>query len=112
MASAGDVREIALSLEGTAEAPHLNRTAYRARRIYVTVAADRLSANLALTPNEQEMKCLMLPEAFSPVPNKWGQRGWTTVDLGRIGKDELRAAIEMAYEHAKAEGSKGRRRGR
>lgn len=101
MANAADVREIALSLEGSAEVPHFDRTAYRARRIFVTVSADEATANLALTPDEQEMKCLMQPEAFAPVANKWGERGWTSVELGKIGKEALRAAIEMAYEHAK-----------
>lgn len=101
MASSEDVRQIALGLEGTIEAPHFDRTAYKARRIYVTVAADGRTANLVLTPDEQEMKCLMLPESFAPVPNKWGQRGWTTVTLARIGKADLQAAIEVAYEHAK-----------
>jgi hypothetical protein len=101
MANAADVRAIALGLPGTSEAPHFDRTAYRARRIYVTVAADGKTANLVLTPDEQEMKCLMQPEAYRPVPNKWGQRGWTTVTLAKIGKADLRAAIEMAYEHAR-----------
>jgi len=106
MASATDVRNFALSLPGTAEAPHFDRTAFKARRIYVTVAADGKTANLVLTPDEQEMKCLLLPEAFAPVPNKWGERGWTTVTLAAAGEADLRSAIEMAYAHARPKESR------
>jgi len=109
LATGEDVRKIALSLDGTSEAPHFDRKAFKARKIYVTLAADEKSANIAFTPDEQEMKCLMLPEAFAPIPNKWGQQGWTTIALRRIDKANLRAAIEMAYEHARPRPAKARR---
>jgi hypothetical protein len=101
VATGGDLRKIALSLEGATEAAHFDRRAFRARKTFVTLAADGKSANLAFTPDEQEMKCLMLPEAFAPIPNKWGQQGWTTVTLAKVGTAELRAAVEMAYAHAR-----------
>jgi hypothetical protein len=40
MATARDLRRIALSLEGTTEAPHFDRTAFKVSRIYATLAAD------------------------------------------------------------------------
>lgn len=49
------------------------------KRIYATLAADGLTANLKLTPDEQELKCLTVPEAFQSVPNAWGKQGWTTM---------------------------------
>jgi hypothetical protein len=102
MATAADVRKLALSLEGTTEHPHFDRTAFKVRRIYATLAADRKSLNLNLTPEEQEFKTLLAPEIFTPIPNKWGTSGWTTVDLNTIGKAELKAALEMAWEHGRA----------
>ena len=83
MATAADVRRIALSLEGTTEAPHFDRAAFKVARIYATLAADGASMNLKLKPEEQEFKCTMAPEAFSPIPNGWGRQGWTVVDLDR-----------------------------
>lgn len=71
---AEDMRRIALSLEGTTELPHLDRTAFKAAKIYATLAADGLTANLKFTPDEQEFKCLLAPQAFSPVANAWGRR--------------------------------------
>jgi hypothetical protein len=81
MATSRDLRSIALSLVGTTEAPHFDRIAFKAVRNYATLAADGSTANLKFTPDEQEFKCMMAPEAFAPVPNAWGKRGWTTADF-------------------------------
>jgi hypothetical protein len=100
MANAKDLRRIALSLDGTIEAPHFERTAFKVARIYATLAADGLSANLMLAPDEQELKCLTAPDAFSPVPNAWGKQGWTTAKLTALNPAELKVALEMAWTHA------------
>jgi hypothetical protein len=100
MASASDFTEIALALEGTTSAPHFDRTAFKVRRTYATLAADGLSANLKLTPDEQEFKVLLAPEAFAPVPGGWGRQGWTVVQFAAICREELVAALEMAWRHA------------
>jgi hypothetical protein len=99
VATGDDLRRIALSLEGTVEAPHFDRAAFRVRRIYVTLAADGRSANFYFTPEEQEFKCMLAPEAFTPIPNAWGRNGWTSADLSRLDEPELRAALEMAWAH-------------
>lgn len=100
MARATDLRRIALSLEGTVEAPHFDRTAFRVARNYVTLAADGKTANFRFTPDEQEFKCMMAPEAFAPVPNAWGRQGWTTATLARLTTAELTDALEMAWRRA------------
>jgi hypothetical protein len=41
MTSGEDLRRIALSLPGVSEAPHFDRLAFRAARIFTTLAADR-----------------------------------------------------------------------
>jgi hypothetical protein len=100
MATDVDLRRIALGLEGTTEAPHFDRTAFKVARIYATLAADRQSANLKFTPDEQEFKCTLAPEIFTPIDNAWGRQGWTTITLRAAGEDDLRAALEMAWRHA------------
>ena len=100
MANAKDLRRIALSLEGTTEAPHFDRAAFKVTRIYVTLAADGRTANFKFTPDEQELKCLLAPEAFAPVPNAWGQQGWTTAKLSALSTADLEAALETAWRHA------------
>jgi hypothetical protein len=111
MATAGDLRRIALSLDGTTEAPHFDRAAFRVGRIYVTLAADGRTANFKFTPDEQELKCLMLPEAFAPIPNAWGSQGWTTGTLSKLTVADLRAALETAWRHAQTK-QKGKARRR
>jgi hypothetical protein len=78
MATGKDLRRLALALEGTTEAPHVDRTAFKAARIFVTLAADGRTANFKFMTDEQEFKCMMAPEAFAPVPQGWGRMGWTT----------------------------------
>jgi hypothetical protein len=110
MATADDLRRIAHSLEGTTEAPHFDRTAFKVLRTYATLAADGLTANLKLTHDEQELKCLMQPEAFEPVPNAWGRQGWTVARLAALSVDELTAALDMAWRHAIARNPRPRRK--
>jgi hypothetical protein len=81
MSTEQDFRRIAMSLDGTARAPHSERTAFRVARIHSSLAPDDLTANLRLAPDEQEFKCLLAPDAFRPAPNAWGRQGWTTARL-------------------------------
>jgi hypothetical protein len=107
MATAKDLRRMAMALEGTSEAPHFDRTAFKAARIYVTLAADGRSANFRFTPGEQAFKCMMAPEAFAALPNAWGRQGWTMATLSALSSAELKSALETAGRHAT---SKKRRR--
>jgi YjbR len=100
MASAKDFRRIALSLSGTTEAPHFERTAFKVRRIYATLSPDGRSANLMLSPDEQALKCAVAPDAFSPMPNAWGVRGATSVKLSALTAAELRDSLKTAWQHA------------
>ena len=100
MTDANDLRRLALALEGTIEAPHFDRAAFKVSRIYVTLAADGQTANFKFRPYEQNLKCTVAPDAFAPVPNAFGEQGWTTATLAKLSLPELQAALEMAHEHA------------
>jgi hypothetical protein len=100
MATAKDLRRMALALDGTTEAPHFDRAAFKVARIYVTLAADGRTANFKFTPEEQEFKCMLAPEAFAPVRNAWGLQGWTTATLSKMKAADLQAALETAHAHA------------
>lgn len=107
MASAQDLRRIALALDGTTQTPHFDRIAFKVARIYATLAADRRTANIRLTPDEQALKCATAPEVFSPVANAWGAQGWTTLALPAATLADVEAALELAWAHARP-----KRRGR
>jgi hypothetical protein len=110
MPGAEDFRRLALAIEGTSAAPHFDRTAFRIDRIYATLAADGLTANLKFTPEDQELKCLTAPEAFSPVAGGWGRQGWTTLTLAAVDKTALASALETAAAHARGKAGRGRKK--
>src|SRR4051794_36691434 len=100
MASARDLRRLALSLEGTTEAPHFDRTAFRVARIYATLPPDGETANLMYPIEEQELRCQMAPEAFAPVPGGWGKMGATTATLSALTVEQLEDALRTAWAYA------------
>ena len=101
MISGPRLREIALALPDASEAPHFDRTAFRTpRRIFCTLPADGLTANLMLEPDVQMAVCEAFPTAFSPVPGGWGRMGATTVDLGVVSEANLKAALLEAHARA------------
>jgi hypothetical protein len=100
MATAKDLRRLALELEGTSEAPHFDRAAFKVARIYVTLAADGKTANFKFAPDEQEFACMMAPGAFAPIDNAWGRHGWTAATLSKLSLPELEKALKTAWVHA------------
>ena len=110
MADASDFRRIALSFDGAAEYPHFDRRAFKARITFATLAPHELTANIKFAPDEQALKCAVAPDAFAPLENAWGRRGWTRATLAALSGAKLRAALEMAWRHgaAKAKTRRGR----
>lgn len=100
MATAKQLREIALSLDGTTVAPHFDRTAFKRSRIYATLAADGQSANFRLTPEDQAIMTSFHPEVFRPVAGGWGRQGWTTAELTAMTLTQLTSVLETAWNSA------------
>jgi hypothetical protein len=75
MAVAADLVRLARALPGVVDYPHFDRRAFKARVIFVTLAADRLSANFKFTLDEQALKCALAPDAFAAIPDGWELRG-------------------------------------
>jgi hypothetical protein len=100
MATATDLRRIALSLDGTVEAPHMERRAFKVARIYATLPPDGLSANLMLSIDEQEFRCERSPAAYAPVHGGWGRMGYTTLTLSELDVDELTEVLTIAWRMA------------
>ena len=110
MASAKDLRRFALALDGTSEAPHFDRTAFKVARIYVTLAPGGKTANFNFRPDEQELKCLTAPDAFTPIDNAWGRQGWTTATLSALSAAELKDALTVAWRNAQPRPAKKRKK--
>jgi hypothetical protein len=110
MATAAQFRNIALSLPGTVEYPHFDRAAFKVARTYATLAPDRKTANFKFALDEQELKCMVAPDAFAVIPNGFGRMGWTTGTLKALSVAELKAALEIAWQHAQKKPAAKKRR--
>jgi len=95
-----EFRTLALSFAGTTAAPHFDRTAFKLHRTFATLAGDGGSANVLLTPDEQEHYAGLRPRVFCRVPNKWGDQGWTTVTLTEADAGLLHTVLESAWRAA------------
>jgi hypothetical protein len=108
MADAADLRRLALALPGVEEYPHFGRRAFKARVTFATLAPDGLTVNLKFAPDQQALKCAVAPDAFAPLPNAWGARGWTLARLAALSEVELDAALEMAWLGAESKPKRAR----
>jgi hypothetical protein len=79
--------------------PHFDRTAFKVKRIYATLAGDEKPANLMFATDEQAFKCALAAETFSVIPNAWGARA-TTLELSKVSVAELRDTLTIAWKHA------------
>ncbi|SMQ64376.1 YjbR protein [Devosia lucknowensis] len=100
MVTSEEFTRIAMALPGTVSAPHFDRTAFKVKRTYATLAADGKSANLNFTPEEQDFKCMLAPDVFQAIDNGWGRQGWTVLQLGPATTEDVAAALGMAHAHA------------
>lgn len=91
--------ELALSFAGTTQKPHFDRTGFSVigKRMFATYLARNNTANIFLTPNEQNIFCNMDTENIYPVSNKWGEKGATTFDLNKVPKEFVLDALLSAY---------------
>lgn len=97
MSTSENLQRLALSLEGTTETPHFNRTAFKTRSIYVTLASDGRTASFKFTPEQQALKCTVASEIFSAIPNGWDNRGATTAVLAWLTESDLADALRTAW---------------
>lgn len=98
MVSIDTVRKLALSFPETDEHPHFERKAFRVKKkIFATLLEKDHTLNLMFTPEDQSVFCAFDKTVIYPVPNKWGLKGWTTVNLKKVKPGMLKDALTVAY---------------
>jgi len=98
--NAAAFRALALSLADVTERPHFDRSAFRTtRRTFATLSGDGRDVNLKLEPDQQAM-LVAASSAFTRIPNKWGDQGWTTCLLGQVTLAQLKPALIEAHRIA------------
>ena len=81
--TAQEFRTIALSMPEAIEGAHMGHPDFRVGgRIFATLSYPRRGFGMVkLTAEQQELFVNTRPKAFTPVPEKWGERGATHVRL-------------------------------
>ena len=91
-------RQIALGLSGTVEHDHFGKPAFKVKRIFSTLWIPERRMMVSLSPIDQSVFHSFDPTVFYPVPNKWGLKGATFVELDKVREDMLRDALTLAWK--------------
>ncbi len=98
MANNNGFRKLALSFPETVALPHFEKTSFRIKKkIWATLDEPNQRACLKLSLVDQSVFCAFDQSIIYPVNNKWGQQGWTLVELTKIKKNMLKDIATMAY---------------
>ena len=65
--------------------------------MFATCLEKDNTANIFLTPREQNLFCRIDKQNIYPVPNKWGEKGATTFELNKVKKEIVQEALISAY---------------
>src|SRR5271170_932643 len=101
MVSREQVRKIALAFTGAEEKDHHGSPSFRVQdKIFATLSIDKKEATIKLTPVEQrELLTAWDGDMLTPVPDRWGQFGWTVVQLEQIDERLFREILTMAWRN-------------
>ena len=98
MVTEADVRRLALALPEVTETPHFEQTSFRVGgKIFCTAGAQPGRIMLKFDPEDQRNLADDRPDAITPVPGYWGQKGSTYVALGALDEARLAVLIRLAW---------------
>jgi len=99
-----DFRQLALTLPHALEKPHFERASFRVDvprgKIFCTLLEADQTANIFLSVDEQGLLIEAEPRIFSRVPNKWGEKGATTLQLPECDEATAHSALIMSWRNA------------
>lgn len=96
-----------MSFSGVTEEPHFEKISFRVKKkIFATYDAGTNLACVKLSAIDQASFCAYDKKVMFPVPNKWGQLGWTHIDLGLVKEEMLVDALTTAYEEVQKKPAK------
>ena len=91
-------RQLALSLPEATEQPHFEKPSFWVgKKIFATLDVKKNQACIKLSQLDQDVFSVFDKTIIFPVPNKWGKKGWTFVNLNTVREDTLVDALTTAY---------------
>ena len=98
MVTPEEAKEIALSFTETGQKPHFHRTAFTVNgKIFARLLAKDSTLNLMFDTKTQFIFCPPNSDIIYPVPNKWGLKGATTINLKKANKKLVKNVLQEAY---------------
>ena len=92
------LQETTLSFPKTTEEPHFEKTSFRVKKkIFGTYSSKLNTLNVKLSSIDQNVFAAMAKGIIYPVPNKWGNQGWTIVELDKVEDEMLIDILKIAY---------------
>ncbi len=105
MLSLQTFRQLALSFSHTKEEPHFDKTSFRInKKIFASLDEATGIACIMLLPKDQSVYCLIDAAVIYPVPNKWGLKGATYVNIKKVKKEIVKEMLAAAYHKIQAHG--------
>lgn len=97
MATFQTLEAIATSFPEVTVEPHFEKISFRVRKkIVATFDVQLVRASVKLTSTNQEQFASM-DRSIYPVDNKWGEQGWTYIELEGVTDNVLREVLQAAY---------------
>lgn len=91
-------RELALSFPEAREAPHFEKTSFRVKdKIFATLDLKKNLGCIRLSPVDQDVFSSFDKQIIYPVANKWGNQGWTLIELSRVREDLFKDVLTCGY---------------
>lgn len=105
MISTETFRQLSLTFPEATEEPHFEKTSFRIKKkIFATLDLKNNIACVKLSATDQDVFCLIDKVIIYPVPNKWGQQGWTLINLAKIKMPLLTDVLTTAYHEVVKKG--------
>jgi predicted DNA-binding protein (MmcQ/YjbR family) len=98
MVTIDTLRKLALSFPEAIEEPHFEKTSFRVKKKIFATYDDKLKrACIKLSEIDQNVFSSTDRTIIYPVDNKWGEQGWTLIEMEKVHKDLFVDALTTAY---------------
>lgn len=103
MANEADLTAKIDCLDEVTTAPHFHKVSFRIKnKIFSTYDQKNDLLVVKLNPIDQDVFTKVTKGIVSPVPNKWGQQGWTQAILSEVTLELLEDLLSTAYTQVKS----------
>ncbi len=94
-----DFRRLALALPEAEEKSHFGKADFRVKNKIFASLPDVATGVVKLKAEQQEMVVSAEPEIFAVLKGRWGDQGWTKIDLTKADEKTLKSALAAGWRN-------------